>query len=339
MRADATASIAPYAPVPGSVYGYSDSIAHDAWTPKVGIEMKLPHDALAYVSATRGFKSGGFNPSSTVPGRGYAPEWAWSYEGGLKGTLMDGRSRFAVSAFFDGLHEPASADAHRHRRVRHPQCGGGDDSRRRSGEHVTDRPRLRSRRSRHLARRDLRSLHRRQQQQRRRRRLGQPVEQCAGVGGPPLGRVERRHRSVATAVDRRPTRRHSRRCSTRRSTTTSSFRDRTACSAPASNTAPAIVAGPSPRTPETSPTRTTSRRPSGRRRWRLADVLDLSVSSRSISPSGDKTVTLGVLGFEPIQRPQATDMTELSQRLSVLMGWLAVWDDFRNSWVVFTDPP
>ena len=90
---------APYAPVPGSVYGYSDSIAHDAWTPKVGLEMKLPHDALAYVSATRGFKSGGFNPSSTAPGRGYAPEWAWSYEGGWKGTLRGGRSRFGVSAF------------------------------------------------------------------------------------------------------------------------------------------------------------------------------------------------------------------------------------------------
>ena len=52
------------------------------------------------MSATRGFKSGGFNPSSTVPGRGYAPEWAWSYEGGWKGTLMGGRSRFATSAFF-----------------------------------------------------------------------------------------------------------------------------------------------------------------------------------------------------------------------------------------------
>ena len=61
--------------------------------------MKLPHDALAYVSATRGFKSGGFNPSSTAPGRGYAPEWAWSYEGGWKGALMGGRSRFGVSAF------------------------------------------------------------------------------------------------------------------------------------------------------------------------------------------------------------------------------------------------
>ena len=61
--------------------------------------MKLPNGALAYVSATRGFKSGGFNPSSTAPGRGYAPEWAWSYEGGWKGALMGGRSRFAVSAF------------------------------------------------------------------------------------------------------------------------------------------------------------------------------------------------------------------------------------------------
>jgi TonB dependent receptor len=107
---------APYAPVAGSVYSYSDSIAHDAWTPRVGIEIKLPHDALAYVSATRGFKSGGFNPSSTAPGRGYAPEWAWSYEGGWKGTLIDGRSRFAATprsttASSDRLRMPFSAPA------------------------------------------------------------------------------------------------------------------------------------------------------------------------------------------------------------------------------------
>jgi iron complex outermembrane receptor protein len=89
----------PYAPISGSVYEYSDSIANSAWTPKIGLEMKLLNGALAYVSATRGFKSGGFNPSSTAPGRGYAPEWVWSYEGGLKGTLMGGRSRFSTSAF------------------------------------------------------------------------------------------------------------------------------------------------------------------------------------------------------------------------------------------------
>jgi iron complex outermembrane receptor protein len=85
--------------VPGSVYGYFDSIAHSAWTPKIGVEMKLPQGTLAYVSATRGFKSGGFNPSSTAAGRGYAPEWVWNYEGGLKGALMGGRSRFDMSAF------------------------------------------------------------------------------------------------------------------------------------------------------------------------------------------------------------------------------------------------
>ena len=89
----------PTLPIPGSVYSYSDSIAHSAWTPKLGFDVKLPNGALAYVSATRGFKSGGFNLSSPEAGRGYAPEWAWSYEGGWKGTLMSGRSRFSTSAF------------------------------------------------------------------------------------------------------------------------------------------------------------------------------------------------------------------------------------------------
>ena len=90
---------APSLAIPRSVYSYTDSIADGAWTPKFGLEMKLPNGALTYVSATRGFKSGGFNSSSTTPGNGYAPEWAWSYEGGWKGTLMGGRSRFATSAF------------------------------------------------------------------------------------------------------------------------------------------------------------------------------------------------------------------------------------------------
>jgi len=61
--------------------------------------MKLAHDARTYVSATRGFKSGGFNLSSTQPGRGFAPEWAWNYEAGMKTTLMNGRARINVAAF------------------------------------------------------------------------------------------------------------------------------------------------------------------------------------------------------------------------------------------------
>jgi iron complex outermembrane receptor protein len=89
----------PNLAVPGSTFAYSDSIEHSAWTPKAGLELTLPNGGLFYVSATRGFKSGGFNPSSMTQGRGFAPEWAWSYEVGLKSTLLGGRSRFSASAF------------------------------------------------------------------------------------------------------------------------------------------------------------------------------------------------------------------------------------------------
>jgi iron complex outermembrane recepter protein len=86
-------------PVPGAVYAYSDSIAHTASTPKLGVEVNFSPRVMTYVTATRGFKSGGFNLSSTQPGRGYAPEWAWSYEGGLKAGLLNGRARVNVAAF------------------------------------------------------------------------------------------------------------------------------------------------------------------------------------------------------------------------------------------------
>ena len=89
----------PQAPVPGSSYAYTDSISHTEWTPKLALTLKLGERALAYASATRGFKSGGFNPTSTEPGRGYDPEWAWSYEAGLKSTLASGRARLNLAAF------------------------------------------------------------------------------------------------------------------------------------------------------------------------------------------------------------------------------------------------
>jgi iron complex outermembrane receptor protein len=90
---------AAMSPLPGTGYAYTDSILHAAWTPKFGVELKLPGGSTTYVSATRGFKSGGFNASSTQPGRGFAPEWAWNYEGGIKTPLMNGRARLNVAAF------------------------------------------------------------------------------------------------------------------------------------------------------------------------------------------------------------------------------------------------
>jgi iron complex outermembrane receptor protein len=84
----------------GSAYAYTDAISHSAWTPKLGVEVRPRENVLAYVSATRGFKSGGFNLTSQEAGRGYAPEWAWSYEGGLKIVLANGGARLNAAAFY-----------------------------------------------------------------------------------------------------------------------------------------------------------------------------------------------------------------------------------------------
>jgi len=91
---------APRTPVPGSAYSYVDDLSHSAWTPRVGLELRADDKTFTYLSATRGFKSGGFNISSAQAGRGFAPEWAWSYEAGVKTVVADGRSQLNVAAFY-----------------------------------------------------------------------------------------------------------------------------------------------------------------------------------------------------------------------------------------------
>ena len=90
----------PFSLVPGSTYAYADSISHQAWSPKLGVDAQVGEGRFVYVSATRGFKSGGFNLTSRTVGRGYAPEFVWSYEGGLKAALAGGRARVNVAAFY-----------------------------------------------------------------------------------------------------------------------------------------------------------------------------------------------------------------------------------------------
>ena len=70
-----------------------------ASTPKVSLQVQGSRDAFVYLSATRGFKSGGFNPAAREPGRGFRPEFAWSYEGGLKATIAGGRVRANTALF------------------------------------------------------------------------------------------------------------------------------------------------------------------------------------------------------------------------------------------------
>jgi len=89
--------------VPTPFYDFVDRASYDAWTPKVGIQMRATQDAFFYASATRGFKSGGFNASSPEAGKPYNPEFAWSFESGLKSTMASGRVHVNTAVFSTDL--------------------------------------------------------------------------------------------------------------------------------------------------------------------------------------------------------------------------------------------
>jgi iron complex outermembrane recepter protein len=86
---------------PASYYAFADRAASDAWTPKGGIQMLVSRDTFFYASATRGFKSGGLNPTTPEPGLAFRPEFAWSYEGGLKRTMSGGRVHLNTAVFYN----------------------------------------------------------------------------------------------------------------------------------------------------------------------------------------------------------------------------------------------
>jgi iron complex outermembrane recepter protein len=86
---------------PTSFYDYVDHASYQAWTPKGSIQVQVSPDTFVYASATRGFKSGGFNITAREPGKAFGPEFAWSYEGGLKRTMADERVRVNTAVFFN----------------------------------------------------------------------------------------------------------------------------------------------------------------------------------------------------------------------------------------------
>lgn len=73
--------------------------SYQAWTPRIGAEYRPNDNLLLYVSATRGYKSGGFSYTSSNSFQGYDPEQVWAYEGGLKSDLFDNHLRFNLTAF------------------------------------------------------------------------------------------------------------------------------------------------------------------------------------------------------------------------------------------------
>src|SRR5690606_17582658 len=75
----------------------------DAWTPSLSLQKAFSDDVMGYVSANRGFKSGGFNgrANSVAETRSaqFDPEFVWTYEAGLKARSDGGRLQGNVAAF------------------------------------------------------------------------------------------------------------------------------------------------------------------------------------------------------------------------------------------------
>src|SRR5690606_30130182 len=75
-----------------------------AVTPSISLQKAFSDNLMGYVSANRGFKSGGFNGrANTVFDTQHAkfdPEYVWTYELGLKGSSSDNRLRGSAAAFY-----------------------------------------------------------------------------------------------------------------------------------------------------------------------------------------------------------------------------------------------
>ena len=178
-------------PLPGSCYALLGRRSRT--TPgrrSVGLELAASGErTLAYVSATRGFKSGGFNISSPEAGRGYAPEWAWSYEAGWKTTPGRRPRRARSRGVSHRLRGPPGADVDPPRRAATSRTPPRrDDPRSRAGSVRAIVPGLRFGRTRwpgSTPRYDRYLAGWRRRGHGRRRR--QPAQQRARVVGAPCG--------------------------------------------------------------------------------------------------------------------------------------------------------
>ena len=94
-------------------YNALTDVTYNAWTPSFTLSYKPTSETMVYASASRGFKSGGFNGrvngladvtlavngvTTVIPT--FAPESVWTYEVGAKGSFLDGRVMISADAFY-----------------------------------------------------------------------------------------------------------------------------------------------------------------------------------------------------------------------------------------------
>ncbi len=86
-----------------STLAFTGDQSWTAWTPSLSLQKQFSDQVMGYVSANRGFKSGGFNgranSAAEVADAKFDPEYVWTYEIGLKMRSADGRLQANIAAF------------------------------------------------------------------------------------------------------------------------------------------------------------------------------------------------------------------------------------------------
>jgi iron complex outermembrane receptor protein len=90
-------------------------LSEQVWTPRVALNYDIRDDVSVFVSATNGFKSGGW-PARAVANAAFVPfkpEKVWAYEAGLRSQFLDNTLRMNVTAFYsitEDIQIPARID-------------------------------------------------------------------------------------------------------------------------------------------------------------------------------------------------------------------------------------
>ena len=104
----------PSSIIPGRAGIQNLTNSYSAVTPRFGLDYSIPaggaiDSMLLYVSAARGFKSGGYNGivifDQSEGGSPYFPEKNWTYEAGVKTDLLEKRLRINAAYFINNVND------------------------------------------------------------------------------------------------------------------------------------------------------------------------------------------------------------------------------------------
>ena len=95
-----------FPPIPPEQINLSNS--YSEVTPRVGLDWALQDNTMLFVSAAKGFKSGGYSaivifPPADIAREPYFPETNWTYEVGVKADLFDNRFRVNANYYYSDI--------------------------------------------------------------------------------------------------------------------------------------------------------------------------------------------------------------------------------------------